>query len=116
MPNESKATKRILLLLGAVFFSLVVREGAYLIEKGVRFFDLTAIFKEEKRTAYTDTCCHPNPYGYSIIARRIVEVFWTNFKGKSQQAGLDRRHADSALAPPMLRCVPQLNWQFETAE
>ena len=53
-------------------YPLLVREGEHLIDRGVRFSDLTMLFRDEKRAVYVDPCCHFNPFGYGVMAERIV--------------------------------------------
>jgi hypothetical protein len=42
------------------------------IEKGIRAYDLTEVFKDTEETVYTDFCCHINSVGSEIIAKAIV--------------------------------------------
>jgi len=55
-------------------YDLLVEEGKVLREEGINFVDLTMIFKEEKRTIYSDTCCHFNTLGSDMLAKEIIEV------------------------------------------
>jgi len=53
-------------------YPLMVREGEDLVDQGVRFADLTLLFQDERQTVYIDSCCHFNPFGYGVIAERMV--------------------------------------------
>jgi hypothetical protein len=55
-------------------YPLLVARGRSLVDKGVNFFDLTQIFRQESRTVYNDKCCHFNRLGYNTIARRIAKA------------------------------------------
>ncbi|MBF0201249.1 MAG: hypothetical protein HQK66_08040 [Desulfamplus sp.] len=48
-------------------------QGRILIDKGVRFRDLTDIFKNNSDTLYKDTCCHLNEIGYGIFVSKMFE-------------------------------------------
>ena len=54
-------------------YPLLVNQRSYLIDKGINFFDLTLIFKNEKRTVYFDKCCHFNELGYNLITDNILQ-------------------------------------------
>ena len=41
-------------------------------EAGVHFYDLTYMFSETPDTLYVDNCCHLNPKGYDIVARKLM--------------------------------------------
>ena len=55
-------------------YPLLVRDGAELVERGVRFVDLTAAFAEERGVIYSDDCCHYNEKGYRMLATPIAET------------------------------------------
>ena len=55
-------------------YPLLVREGRELIRQGVRFRDLSMIFRDRRETIYVDTCCHLNRLGYEIVAREMVRT------------------------------------------
>ena len=64
-------------------YPLLVREGEHLIDQGVRFSDLTLLFRDEERTVYVDPCCHLNHFGYGVMAERIVsEILDTRKESK----------------------------------
>jgi len=54
-------------------YPILVNYGKELVEKGVNYYDLTLIFKKEKRTVYNDKCCHFNEMGYNMIGDEISE-------------------------------------------
>jgi hypothetical protein len=56
----------------AVFPYFQERAGE-LRELGVNFFDLTGVFKNERRTIYSDFCCHVNQLGADLIAAAIAD-------------------------------------------
>ena len=50
------------------------REGEALAQAGVKFRDLTMLFKEVRERVYADGCCHLNGDGYRRIARAIGDA------------------------------------------
>ena len=54
-------------------YPLLREAGQRLAASGVRFLDLTDVFKTTKEPIYVDTCCHMNERGNEIIALRIAE-------------------------------------------
>ena len=58
-------------------YPLLQAGGEWLGAEGVAFIDLTDVFKEEMRTVYIDNCCHPNEFGYEIIAAHIAQTIAT---------------------------------------
>jgi hypothetical protein len=54
-------------------YPLLIKEGRQLIQNGIKFIDLTMMFKNESRTVYNDKCCHFNQLGYNLIADRISQ-------------------------------------------
>ncbi len=65
-------------------YPLLVKQGQQLLDNGINYFDLTLIFKNEKRTVYNDKCCHFNTLGYNLIADKIAQSIVDYFeKGKS---------------------------------
>ena len=40
---------------------------------GVNYFDLTAIFADNRETLYRDDCCHLNDRGYALLAAEMVQ-------------------------------------------
>lgn len=53
-------------------YPMLIEAGRILAREGVRFSDLTRVFESEKRTLYTDTCCHFNALGYEIMLREMA--------------------------------------------
>jgi hypothetical protein len=54
-------------------YPLLREQGRDLIAQGENFVDLTDLFIHEKRSVYSDKCCHFNQLGYEMIADRICE-------------------------------------------
>jgi len=52
-------------------YSRLRQRGEDLAAEGVRFHDLTTIFREHDETIWTDSCCHFNQKGSEIIVREI---------------------------------------------
>ena len=55
-------------------YPLLRQAGAGLASDGVRFKDLTGIFRNETRTLYIDTCCHVNQLGVRLLIDAFVET------------------------------------------
>jgi hypothetical protein len=53
-------------------YPALIEAGAALSEAGVRFVDLTGLFRDDPETVYRDACCHLNPEGYAKVARAIA--------------------------------------------
>ena len=54
-------------------YPLLRQQGEELRNGGVRFHDLTMVFKDVNEPLYSDGCCHLNAAGYAMIARAIGE-------------------------------------------
>jgi len=54
-------------------YPVMQQHGKELVQQGVRFIDLTPIYRHELRTLYRDWCCHVNELGYSIVAKEIAK-------------------------------------------
>lgn len=54
-------------------YKYLIENGAEIKQKGVNFFDLTPMFKNEKQSVYSDMCCHFNELGNTLIADKIVK-------------------------------------------
>lgn len=61
-------------------YQYLISAGNELKKQGVPFYDLTMIFKDVTEDLYTDTCCHFNPKGNNIMARRIAELIMQEIK------------------------------------
>ncbi len=48
--------------------------------KGVRVFDLTGLFEDEKQSIYIDYCCHMNPRGDAMVGAAIGEAIVRDFE------------------------------------
>lgn len=53
-------------------------------ELGVNFFDLTGIFKDERRTVYSDFCCHVNQLGADLIATAIADQIAARWREEAE--------------------------------
>lgn len=53
-------------------YPLLVVRGRELAAQGVDFHDLSMLFRDERDTLYSDTCCHYNQRGADLIARAIA--------------------------------------------
>ncbi len=60
-------------------FPLLRLQGKELVDKGVRFHDLTMVFANITDSAYADDCCHATPDGYGIVAREIGRIIVQDF-------------------------------------
>jgi hypothetical protein len=47
-------------------------------EKGISIFDLTNLFKNEKKSIYIDDCCHYNKEGYRQLTNAMIEIIRQN--------------------------------------
>jgi hypothetical protein len=55
-------------------YPLLEAEGAGLGREGVRFLDLTGLFKDERGPIYIDDCCHFNARGNELMAGEIAKA------------------------------------------
>jgi hypothetical protein len=53
-------------------YPLLRRRGAELVAEGVRFHDLTEVYRDHPEPVYEDSCCHVNERGYAIVAQAIA--------------------------------------------
>jgi hypothetical protein len=58
----------------ATGYPMLIARGRELAEQGVNFVDLTMLFKNEPRTVYSDTCCHLNALGSTLLATEIARA------------------------------------------
>ena len=58
----------------AAGYPLLVAQAETLRQHGVRFYDLTMLFKDQTGTLYRDECCHYNQDGYNLVAEQIAAV------------------------------------------
>ncbi len=61
-------------------YPLLQRQAPELSSLGVRFFDLSGIFSEERGEIYVDSCCHTNRRGDMMIAKAIVAAIERDFE------------------------------------
>jgi lysophospholipase L1-like esterase len=55
-------------------YPLLQEEGGALRKEGVRFFDLTGLFKKELGPIYVDSGCHFNARGHELMAREVAKA------------------------------------------
>lgn len=55
-------------------YSLLVLGGAELRREGLRFYDLTQLFKDHPEQIYADSCCHYNPTGNEMLATMVAKI------------------------------------------
>ena len=58
----------------ALGYPLMIEEGQLLRNEGVRVFDATMMFADIKEPVYTDTCCHLNELGETILADAVIDA------------------------------------------
>lgn len=63
-------------------YPLLRDEGQRLMRDGVDFHDLTLVYRNTPEPVYRDTCCHPNRYGYEIIAGEVAEAIVAALGGR----------------------------------
>ena len=65
-------------------YPLLMEKGKLLRSKGVRFHDLTRVFKNKPQPMYVDDCCHvskeANEYLGVVIGRQILEDLGGNLE------------------------------------
>lgn len=72
-------------------YPLLMEAGSRLARSGVRFFDLTGIFANEHRAVYADACCHVNPLGKELVARRIGSLIRETLDAEGWQPDPNRQ-------------------------
>lgn len=65
-------------------YPLLRQRGAALARSGVRFTDLSPLFKDVKETLYVDDCCHFNQQGNALMARAIGQAIRNSLHEKPQ--------------------------------
>jgi hypothetical protein len=58
----------------ATWYPELKKLGVGLAAKGVRFVDLTGLYRDVRETVYIDDCCHFTPLGNELLARRIART------------------------------------------
>lgn len=61
-------------------YGRLIADGEILKQDGIPFYDLTMIYKDIPKDVYFDDCCHMNPYGNLLLARRIAHIFMAEMK------------------------------------
>ena len=64
----------------AAGYPFLAEAGKELRAAGVRFYDLTEIYKAHPETVYFDTCCHFNQHGNDLLAVQIADRLGTSFQ------------------------------------
>ena len=59
-------------------YPFLIKKGAELKLKGVRFYDLTQIFKDKSQTLYLDNCCHLNLEANQHLGKEIGQIIIDN--------------------------------------
>jgi len=52
-------------------YPFLIKQGDWLLGKGVPFYDLTMLFSETFKELYIDDCCHLNMPGYDAVVMAI---------------------------------------------
>ena len=55
-------------------YPLLIREGHRLTEQGIRYFDLTGLYRDHPEATYDDNCCHLNQRGLDLMAQAIARA------------------------------------------
>ncbi len=55
-------------------YPMALEAGASLAQQGVRFHDLTGVFRDVSEALYIDTCCHFNTRGNAIMAEVVAQA------------------------------------------
>ncbi|MBI82253.1 MAG: hypothetical protein CMJ81_03570 [Planctomycetaceae bacterium] len=65
-------------------YPLLVAQAEILRQRGVRFYDLTMLFKDQADTLYRDECCHYNQDGYNLVAEQIAATMAHQWNGPNR--------------------------------
>jgi hypothetical protein len=76
-----------------VGYPLLLERGQGLRRRGVNFGDLTGVFANERRSVYSDFCCHVNQLGADLIAREVARVISERLGGAGNR-GPERTRSD----------------------
>lgn len=69
---------------------------------GVRFRDLTWMYKDVKERVYDDNCCHMNKHGYELMAQTIVDTIAESAEFESAKLeGIQVERSDLVLDDPL---------------
>lgn len=66
--------------MGEEVYPYLIAMGKDLIDKGVNFYDLTMVFKNNDNPIYRDTACHINKAGNNILGETIGNIILKNIK------------------------------------
>jgi hypothetical protein len=53
-------------------YPLLIGEGKVLVERGVRFIDLTDTFRDSAEPVWSDACCHLTDRGYELVIETLA--------------------------------------------
>lgn len=68
-------------------YPLLIEAGEGLRQAGVRFVDLTRMFADERRSIYSDPCCHVNELGARLIAERMAATIVAEHAAATRAGG-----------------------------
>ncbi len=61
-------------------YPYLIEAGEKLPASGVRYYDLTMLFRDREEILYDDSCCHLNKKGYAIVAGHIAGIIKADMK------------------------------------
>jgi len=61
-------------------YPYLIKEGEYIKQQGIRYYNLSMIFANNTEPLYVDTCCHLNEKGSEIIAETIGKILLQEIK------------------------------------
>ncbi len=72
-------------------YPLLVEHGRTLVDRGVRYTDLTTIFAEVEEPVYRDLCCHLNETGQRLLVRAIAAAIRDDLEAAARSGTRRRR-------------------------
>ena len=63
-------------------YPFLQEKGKELVLSGVRFHDLSQVFKNHHETLYSDDCCHVNDAGSAILGQAIGTLTVEDLEGQ----------------------------------
>ncbi len=70
--------------LVAVYLPLLKQRGVELRRAGVKFHDLTMVFKDVQEAVYSDNCCHLTGPGYQMVACVVGDIIGRDCAGSPE--------------------------------
>lgn len=61
-----------------VGYPILIKDGQNIKNQGIKYYDLTSIFKTTKEPVYADDCCHLNVLGNELLAVGIAKAIEEN--------------------------------------